>query len=53
VKKHVEAGRTLTTVSPLAGKTRREEIARMLAGDAAGSAALAHADELLAKYRRG
>ncbi|MDR0710283.1 MAG: DNA repair protein RecN [Spirochaetaceae bacterium] len=53
VEKHVEAGRTLTTVSPLAGKARREEIARMLAGDSAGSAALAHADELLVKYRRG
>jgi DNA repair protein RecN (Recombination protein N) len=53
VEKHVEAGRTLTTVSPLAGRNRREEIARMLAGDSAGSAALAHADELLAKYRRG
>jgi DNA repair protein RecN (Recombination protein N) len=53
VEKHIEAGRTLTTVSPLGGNTRREEIARMLAGDSAGSAALAHADELLAKYKRG
>ncbi|MDR2784324.1 MAG: DNA repair protein RecN [Treponema sp.] len=53
VEKHIEAGRTLTTVSPLAGKARREEIARMLAGDSAGSAALAHADELLTKYKRG
>jgi DNA repair protein RecN (Recombination protein N) len=53
VEKHVEAGRTLTTVSPLEGQSRREEIARMLAGDSAGSAALAHADELLAKYTRG
>jgi DNA repair protein RecN (Recombination protein N) len=52
VEKHVEAGRTSTTVLPLAGQARREEIARMLAGDSAGSAALAHADELLAKYRR-
>jgi DNA repair protein RecN (Recombination protein N) len=52
VEKHVEAGRTLTTVSQLRGKAQREEIARMLAGDSAGSAALAHADELLAKYRR-
>ncbi|MDR1128514.1 MAG: DNA repair protein RecN [Treponema sp.] len=52
VEKHVESGRTLTTVSPLEGKKRRGEIARMLAGDSAGSAALAHADELLAKYRR-
>jgi DNA repair protein RecN (Recombination protein N) len=53
VEKHVEAGRTLTTVSPLDGKKRRGEIARMLAGDSAGSAALAHADELLARYKRG
>jgi DNA repair protein RecN (Recombination protein N) len=52
VEKHVEAGRTLTTVSPLEGKTRREEIARMLAGDSVGSAALAHADELISKYKR-
>jgi DNA repair protein RecN (Recombination protein N) len=45
-----EAGRTVTRVSVLTPKERREEIARMLAGDAAGTAALAHADELLAKY---
>jgi DNA repair protein RecN (Recombination protein N) len=43
-------GRTVTGVSVLTPKERREEIARMLAGDAAGAAALAHADELLAKY---
>jgi len=41
--------RTVTEVSELNGPERRQEIARMLAGDS-GEAALAHADELLAKY---
>ena len=41
--------RTVTGVSLLAPEERRQEIARMLAGDK-GSAALAHADELLVKY---
>jgi DNA repair protein RecN (Recombination protein N) len=41
--------RTVTGVSQLDKEGRRREIARMLAGDA-GAAALAHADELLAKY---
>ena len=41
--------RTITEVSALNSQERRQEIARMLAGDS-GSAALAHADELLAKY---
>jgi DNA repair protein RecN (Recombination protein N) len=50
VEKKSEAGRTVTTVSVLNTQERREEIARMLAGDAAAHAALAHADELLAKY---
>ncbi|MDR1972878.1 MAG: DNA repair protein RecN [Treponema sp.] len=46
-----EAGgdRTVTTVRVLGNHEKRQEIARMLAGDA-GSAALAHADDLLAKY---
>ncbi|MDR2029739.1 MAG: DNA repair protein RecN [Treponema sp.] len=52
VEKRGEAGRTVTTVSALNPRERREEIARMLAGDAAAHAALAHADELLAKYGR-
>jgi DNA repair protein RecN (Recombination protein N) len=50
VAKRVEDGRTTTNVSVLTPHQRREEIARMLAGDSAGGAALAHADELLAKY---
>jgi DNA repair protein RecN (Recombination protein N) len=50
VEKKVIAGeRTVTEVSLLGGPERRQEIARMLAGDS-GDAALAHADELLAKY---
>ena len=44
--------RTLTGVSLLNASEKRQEIARMLAGES-GSAALAHADELLAKYGRG
>jgi DNA repair protein RecN (Recombination protein N) len=43
-------GRTVTTVKTLSGKARQEEIARMLAGDSAGGAALAHAGDLLQKY---
>jgi DNA repair protein RecN (Recombination protein N) len=46
-------GRTVTTVKTLAGKARQEEIARMLAGDSAGGAALAHAGDLLRKYGKG
>jgi DNA repair protein RecN (Recombination protein N) len=53
VEKKVVSGngteRTVTEVSRLKGPERRQEIARMLAGDS-GEAALAHADELLAKY---
>ncbi|MDR0472650.1 MAG: DNA repair protein RecN [Treponema sp.] len=45
-------GRTVTGVSLLKEGERKNEIARMLAGDG-GKAALAHADELLAKYRQG
>jgi DNA repair protein RecN (Recombination protein N) len=41
--------RTITVVTQLKGLQRRQEIARMLAGDS-GETALAHADELLAKY---
>ncbi|MDR1306468.1 MAG: DNA repair protein RecN [Treponema sp.] len=53
VEKKDAAGRTQTAVRPLSGKGRREEIARMLAGDSAGAAALAHADDLLSKYGKG
>jgi len=49
VEKKVIGERTVTEVSRLKGQARRKEIARMLAGDS-GEAALAHADELLARY---
>jgi DNA repair protein RecN (Recombination protein N) len=52
VEKKTSAGRTMTTVEVLRTGGRREEIARMLAGGS-GAAALAHADELLAKYGKG
>jgi len=51
VGKKAAGERTVTEVSQLKGQARRQEIARMLAGDS-GEAALAHADELLAKYSR-
>jgi DNA repair protein RecN (Recombination protein N) len=44
-----EVERTVTSVSVLKSHERRQEIARMLAGDS-GKTALAHADELLKKY---
>jgi len=53
VDKFVEGERTVTTVRPIPQEERRREIARMLAGDSAGSAALAHAEELLSKYGSG
>jgi len=49
VEKKAAGERTVTEVSLLKGPARRQEIARMLAGDS-GEVALAHADELLAKY---
>ena len=52
VEKRTEGGRTFTGVGPLNAEGRRREIARMLAGDS-GSAALAHADDLIVKYGTG
>jgi len=53
VDKRTEDGRTFTGVGPLSADGRRKEIARMLAGDGS-KAALAHADDLIAKYgKRG
>jgi DNA repair protein RecN (Recombination protein N) len=49
VEKRSEGGRTVTGVTALKPSARRDEIARMLAGDS-GAAALAHAEDLLAKY---
>ncbi|MDR3304108.1 MAG: DNA repair protein RecN [Treponema sp.] len=49
VTKGADGGRTITSVTVLRAEKRRDEIARMLSGDS-GEAALAHADDLLAKY---
>jgi DNA repair protein RecN (Recombination protein N) len=51
ISKENSGDRTVTTVKVLGKQEKRQEIARMLAGDA-GNAALAHADDLLAKYGR-
>lgn len=50
VEKVIDGERTLTRVGAVSGATRREEIARMLAGDRRGDTSLRHADELLKKY---
>ena len=47
IDKTTSAGRTLTRVERVAGAARREEIARMLAGDRTGELSLQHAQELL------
>ena len=52
VEKKVVTERTVTEVFLLNDQERRQEIARMLAGDS-GKIALAHADELLAKNKTG
>lgn len=50
VEKRSEGERTVTRVEAVSGDGRREEIARMLAGDRTGDTSLKHAEELLAKY---
>ena len=50
VSKAVNAGRTMASAVTLSGESRVQEIARMLSGGAE-KAALAHAEELLAKSR--
>ena len=52
IQKDTQAGRTVTRVDRVTGNARREEIARMLAGDRRGDVSLQHAGELLAKYGR-
>lgn len=47
VAKHVKGGRAATVVEPLDRRERREEIARMLAGERVTEAARAAADSLL------
>ena len=47
IDKVASGGRTVTRVDRVAGASRREEIARMLAGDRTGELSLQHAQELL------
>jgi len=47
VRKRTEQGHTRVSVTPLEGKARVEELARMLAGEAVTPTALKHAAELL------
>lgn len=48
VRKSVRDGRTCTSIEPLSGAARTDEIARMLGGAGLTSVALRHAEELLA-----
>ncbi len=50
VEKATAGERTVTRVAQVTGTARREEIARMLAGDRTGDTSLKHAEELLARY---
>ncbi len=50
VEKAASGERTVTRVARVSGAARREEIARMLAGDRKGDTSLKHAEELLARY---
>ncbi len=50
VEKHTREQRTVTRAETVGGARRREEIARMLAGDRTGEASLKHAEELLRRY---
>jgi DNA repair protein RecN (Recombination protein N) len=50
VEKAAAGERTVTRVAQVTGAARREEIARMLAGDRTGYTSLKHAEELLARY---
>ena len=49
VRKGVEGGRTATTIAPVEGEPRVQEIARMLGGAGITSVALDHAREMLAR----
>jgi DNA repair ATPase RecN len=48
VSKAVEDGRTVTAVERLTGRSRQQELARMMAGGAVSATVLASASELLA-----
>ena len=53
IEKVAQGGRTVTRVEKVTGAVRKEEIARMLAGDRKGELSLQHAGELLVKYGPG
>jgi DNA repair protein RecN (Recombination protein N) len=50
IQKSVRDGMTETSVFPIDGEDRVQEIARMLSGDAVSSASLDHARSMLAKF---
>ncbi len=52
VTKEVVGDRTRTGISSLAPQARKEELARMLDGDTAGTSTLAYVDELMARGGR-
>ena len=52
IEKNTMGQTTKTSAAAVFGKTRLEEIARMLAGDELSEASLKHAEELLVKYAR-
>lgn len=52
IEKNTIGQTTKTSAAAVSGKTRLEEIARMLAGDELSEASLKHAEELLLKYVR-
>jgi len=51
IEKNVVDGRTITTVEPLTGETRVDELARMLSGDQLTDAARENARDLLSKAK--
>ena len=53
IDKATTGGRTVTRVDRVTGDARREEIARMLAGDRTGGLSLQHAQELLDRLGGG
>ncbi|MBN2625286.1 MAG: DNA repair protein RecN, partial [Spirochaetales bacterium] len=53
IEKKAAGERTVTTVSTVTGRDRKEEVARMLAGDSRREASLAHAQELLSQNSPG
>jgi len=50
IEKTADAGKTITRAFSVTGRSRVEEIARMLAGDGFSAASMQHAGELLSKY---